>query len=445
MEPYAPAPSGVAAATGLVILLVLAAPALSMRLGIGDAGNLPTTDTTRVAYDTLARGFGPGFNGPFVLAIETPSGAADDGVLARLDAELAATPGVAATTPAQSNAAGTAAVLQVFPTSAPQDAATADLVQHLRDDVIPPVTADSDVRVHVGGATAAVEDISRSTAEDLPVFIGAVLLLSFGLLMVVFRSVLVPLKAVVMNLLSIGAAYGVVVAVYQWGWAGDLFGVAKPGPIEVWAPVFLFAVVFGLSMDYEVFLLSRIREEYDRTGDNGTAVADGLASTARVITAAAAIMVCVFGSFVFGPERGLALFGLGLAVAVFVDATVVRLVLVPATMELLGKANWWMPRWLDRVLPQVHVEGGHVEGGHVEGGHVEAGPLDAGLADRDRPGPLAPAAQGSMSRSGIAMAGAQLGQSTARRRADRSSQRTSAAGSTAPAATASSSATSPSS
>jgi len=347
---------GVAAAAGLVVLLVLAAPALGMRLGIGDAGNRPVTDTTRRAYDTLARGFGPGVNGPLVLAVATPSGAADAPTLARLETALGATPGVAAATPPIPSADGSAAVLQVIPTTSPQAEATSRLVERLRDDVVPAVTAGTDVRVFVGGQTAALEDVAEATAADLPLFIGAVLALSFLLLMLVFRSVLVPLKAVVMNLLSIGAAYGVVVAVYQWGWAADLLGVAKPGPIEVWAPVFLFAIVFGLSMDYEVFLLSRIREEYDTTGDNATAVADGLASTARVITAAAAIMVCVFGSFALSSDRGLALFGLGLAVAVFLDATVVRMVLVPATMELLGDANWWMPRWLDRVLPRVHVE-----------------------------------------------------------------------------------------
>ncbi|MFO7592408.1 MAG: MMPL family transporter, partial [Acidimicrobiia bacterium] len=363
---------GRAAAAGFVVLLVLAAPTLSMRLGIGDAGNLPETNTNRQAYDTLARGFGPGFNGPLVLAVETPSGAADAPVLAALETELARTPGVAAATPPIANADGTAAVLQVFPTTSPQDEATSDLVTRLRDDVIPAATAGTDVTALVGGTVAALDDITAATAADLPLFIGAVLVLSFLLLMLVFRSILVPLKAVVMNLLSIGAAYGIVVAVYQWGWAADVFGVAKAGPIEAWAPVFLFAVVFGLSMDYEVFLLSRIREEYDRTGDNATAVADGVASTARVITAAAAIMVCVFGSFVLGPERGLALFGLGLAVAVFLDATVVRLLLVPATMELLGDANWWMPRWLDRILPRVHVEGGHEEREHEECDRVPA-------------------------------------------------------------------------
>ncbi|MGH9040300.1 MAG: MMPL family transporter, partial [Acidimicrobiia bacterium] len=213
--------------------------------------------------------------------------------------------------------------------------------------------------VKVGGATAAVVDFSRYTADRLPWFIGAVLVLSFLLLMVVFRSLLVPLKAVVMNLLSIGAAYGVIVAVFQWGWGASLIGIGREGPVEAWAPMMLFAILFGLSMDYEVFLLSRIREEYDRTGDNALAVANGLASTARVITAAAAIMIFVFGSFVLGVDRSIKLFGLGLAVAVLFDATIVRMVLVPATMELLGERNWWLPKWLDRILPNIKVEADH--------------------------------------------------------------------------------------
>jgi putative drug exporter of the RND superfamily len=222
--------------------------------------------------------------------------------------------------------------------------------------VIPPATRGTGVDVKVGGLQAGATDYSNYTAERLPVFIGLVLLLSFLLLMVVFRSLLVPLKAVIMNLLSIGAAYGVIVAVFQWGWGKDLIGVAKAGPVEAWAPMMLFAIVFGLSMDYEVFLLSRMREEYDKTGDNGTAVADGLAATARVITAAALIMILVFSAFVLGDDRAIKLFGFGLAVAVFLDATIVRLILVPATMELLGNANWWIPKWLDRILPTVRVE-----------------------------------------------------------------------------------------
>jgi len=241
----------------------------------------------------------------------------------------------------------------VIPKSAPQDVATTDLVHRLRQHIIP----DSGLTSRVGGFTAASQDFSEYLGARLPVLIGAVLILSFLLLMAVFRSLLVPLKAVIMNLLSIGAAYGVVVAVFQWGWGKDIIGVGKPGPVEAWAPMMLFAIVFGLSMDYEVFLLSRMKEEFDRTGDNATAVADGLAVTARVITAAALIMVCVFSAFILGDDRQLKLFGLGLASAVFIDATVVRMLLVPATMELLGARNWWLPGWLDRLLPKINVEG----------------------------------------------------------------------------------------
>ncbi|MBP6489114.1 MAG: MMPL family transporter, partial [Ilumatobacteraceae bacterium] len=209
----------------------------------------------------------------------------------------------------------------------------------------------------VGGFNAGSVDFADYLGGRLPLLIGGVLIVSFLLLMIVFRSLLVPLKAVIMNLLSVGAAYGVIVAIFQWGWGKDLIGVGKAGPVEAWAPMMLFAIVFGLSMDYEVFLLSRMKEEFDRTGDNASAVADGLAVTARVITAAALIMVCVFSAFVLGVDRQLKLFGLGMAVAVLVDATVVRMVLVPATMELLGDRNWWIPKWLDRVLPHLNVEG----------------------------------------------------------------------------------------
>jgi RND superfamily putative drug exporter len=345
-----------AAIGGLLVLLLLAAPVLSMRLAFADAGNRPTSDTTRRAYDLLVDGFGPGFNGPLILAVDTPGGQSDSATLDQLSERLQATEGVAFATPPQSNDAGNAAIIQVFPDSSPQSEDTANLVDRLRDDVIPPVTQGTDVEVKVGGLTAGATDYSNYTAERLPLFIGLVLLLSFLLLMVVFRSLLVPLKAVIMNLLSIGAAYGVIVAVFQWGWLKDLIGVAESGPVEAWAPMMLFAIVFGLSMDYEVFLLSRMREEYDRTGDNATAVADGLAATARVITAAAAIMILVFSAFVLGDDRAIKLFGFGLAVAVFLDATIVRLILVPATMELLGDWNWWIPKWLDRILPTVQVE-----------------------------------------------------------------------------------------
>jgi len=344
------------AIAGLVVLLVLAAPVVSMRLAFADAGNLPSSDTTRRAYDMLVEGFGPGFNGPMILAVDLPRGQADFPVAQRLADQARTAKDVAFVTPPQPNQAGDAAILQVFSTHSPQDQQTADLVDRLRNDVVPAATRGTDVQVKVGGLTAGATDYSNYTAERLPLFIGLVLLLSFLLLMTVFRSILVPLKAVIMNLLSIGAAYGVIVAVFQWGWFKDLVGVAKAGPVEAWAPMMLFAIVFGLSMDYEVFLLSRIKEEYDRTGDNATAVADGLAATARVITAAAAIMIFVFSAFVLGDNRAIKLFGFGLAVAVFLDATIVRLILVPSTMELLGDANWWIPKWLDRILPRVRVE-----------------------------------------------------------------------------------------
>ncbi len=340
-----------------LVLLLIAAPVFSMRLGFGDDGNAPDASTTRKAYDLLATGFGPGFNGPLLIAAKTPGGSADLARLEQLGERLRTLPGVQFVTPALPNQAGTAAIMQVVPTTAPQDAATDELVSRLRDDVIPAAMGPAARDVAVGGFAGTVADFAAYTTRMLPVVIGLVLIMSFVLLMIVFRSLLVPLKAVIMNLLSVGAAYGVMVAIFQWGWGADLIGVGKSGPIEAWGPLMLFAVVFGLSMDYEVFLLSRIKEEYDRTGDNATAVADGLAATARVITAAAAIMVCVFGAFALGPDRALKMFGIGMATAVFVDATIVRLILVPATMELLGDRNWWIPAWLDRILPRVHIEG----------------------------------------------------------------------------------------
>jgi RND superfamily putative drug exporter len=270
---------------------------------------------------------------------------------------LRATEGVAFVSDAHFNDAGTTAVVNLVPTTSPQARATEHLLDRLRHDVVPDATRSTSMSAFIGGTTPSNVDFSTVIAERLPWFIGAVLVVSFVLLMAVFRSVLVPLKAVLMNLLSIGAAYGVMVAVFQWGWFGSVLGVGKGGPIEPWAPMMLFAIVFGLSMDYEVFLLSKVREAYDATGDNSAAVVEGLAGTARVITAAAAIMVCVFGFFVFGDDRAIKLIGLGLATAVFIDATLVRMVLVPATMELLGERNWWFPRWLDRVVPRLAIEG----------------------------------------------------------------------------------------
>jgi RND superfamily putative drug exporter len=350
---------GVIALAGFVILFVLAAPALALRLGGADASTDPPSSTTHRAYELIAQGFGPGANGPILVVADASQAGSADGV-PRLVAALRATPGVESVSDPTTNAAGTAALTTVIPTTGPQDEATQQLVHHLRDDVVPQATAGSGLTVNLGGQTASNIDFADVIGQRLPLFIGAVLTLSFLLLLVVFRSLLVPLKAVIMNLLSIGAAYGVIVAVFQWGWGADFLNVSA-APIEPWVPMMLFAIVFGLSMDYEVFLLSAVREEYDRTGDNGTAVAEGLASTARVITAAALIMVFVFGSFVVADLRALKLIGLGLAVAVAIDATVVRIVLVPATMELLGDANWWLPRWLQRVVPRIRIEETHVE------------------------------------------------------------------------------------
>jgi RND superfamily putative drug exporter len=343
---------------GTLLLLLLAVPLLSLRLGFSDEGNSPEDTSTRKAYDLLATGFGPGFNGPLVLATEV-SGASDQPVVDRVTAALAKTPGVAFSTPGFPNdpAKPEAVLWRVIPTSAPQDAATTELVQRLRHEVIPKATAGSDLDIAVTGFVAVSTDFSTYLGHRLPLFIGVVLALSFLLLMAVFRSVLVPLKAVLMNLISIGAAYGLVVAIFQWGWGKELVGLGKGGPIEPFVPMMMFAIVFGLSMDYEVFLLSRVKEEYDRTGDNRNAVADGLTATARVITAAAAIMVFVFGSFLLEHERTIKLMGVGLSSAVLLDATIVRMLLVPATMELLGDRNWWLPRWLDRLLPKIEVEG----------------------------------------------------------------------------------------
>jgi len=335
----------------LLALVLLAVPVLDLRLGFSDAGTLSTDSTARRAYDLLAEGFGPGVNAPMVVAVS-----ADDagGVADGLAAAVATDPDVASVSPPAVSPDGGTAVFSLLPGSAPRDAATTDLVHRLRDDVVPAAAGDAEVAI--GGAQPAAIDFADYTAERLPLFLGVVLGLSFLLLVLVFRGLLVALKAVVVNVLSLGAAFGAVVAVFQEGWGADLLGVEGRAPIEAWVPMMLIAIVFGLSMDYEVFLLSRIREEYDRSGDNASAVTIGLARTARVISAAAAIMVCVFGSFVLGSVRELQLFGFGLAIAVLIDATLVRLVLVPATMELLGRANWWLPRRLDRALPHLTVE-----------------------------------------------------------------------------------------
>jgi RND superfamily putative drug exporter len=341
---------------GLIALVTLTIPLFSMRLGAADAGNDPTHLTTRRAYDLLSEGFGPGFNGPLLLSARIP-GPQGLQVLGRLQHELEQTKGVAAVSPPFPNQQGDTAVMRVYPTTSPQDAATTDLVHKLRDQVIPQATKGTGVQVMVDGETAFFVDFAAKIGQRLPVLIGVVILLSFVLLMMVFRSLVVPLKAAVMNLLSIGAAYGVIVAVFQWGWGAHLIGVDKKGPIESWVPMMMFTILFGLSMDYEIFLLSRVREEYLRTRDNGLAVANGVASTGRVITAAAAVMIAVFLTFVVGFDvRQIKEIGLGLAASILVDATLVRMVLVPSTMELLRDANWWFPRGMQRWVPRIGVE-----------------------------------------------------------------------------------------
>jgi RND superfamily putative drug exporter len=335
------------AASGLALLLVMAVPLLGIRLGFADAGNDPGRSTTRQAFDLIARGFGPGANGPIVVVTDTTAPGATT-ALDHLVTELRQTPGVARVDDPIASPSRTVAVVNVTPASGPQDAATISLLHRIRD-VVPRSS-------HVGGETASDIDFANVMRRRLPLFFGSVLAVSFLILLVVFRSIVVPLKAVIMNLLSIGAAFGVLVVAFQWGHGGHLLGVSG-APIEAWAPMMLFAIVFGLSMDYEVFLLSTIREHYDASGDNAASVTAGLAGTARVITAAAAVMVVVFGSFLASDVRALKEIGLGLALAIAVDATIVRVVLVPATMELLGRANWWLPPFLERRLPRVAIEG----------------------------------------------------------------------------------------
>jgi len=337
------------------ILIALALPALDMRLGFPDAGNDPSDTMTRQAYDLITEGFGPGANGPIVIAAELPE-AGGKAEIATLAKELEGESGVDYVAAPTFNDTGTAALLTVVPTTSPQAAATSDLVLHLRDTVLPEALQGTGVTTYTGGITPALEDQSEYITDRMPLFIAAVVGLSFLLLLVAFHSPLISLKAAIMNLLSVCAAYGVMTLVAQGGFLGELIGIDHEVPIAPFMPVMMFAILFGLSMDYEVFLISRIREEYLKDGDTRRAVADGLAKTARVITAAAAIMVVVFLAFVASPEVFLKLFGIGLASAIFLDATLVRMVLVPAVMQLLGNRNWWIPDWLERMLPRIDVE-----------------------------------------------------------------------------------------
>jgi putative drug exporter of the RND superfamily len=347
------------ALASFLVLCAIAGPALSMRIGTADDGNAAKNTTQRKGYDALAEGFGKGFNGPIQVVIQVPT-PADQLAVGRVHDALQADPGISAVTTPVFNAARDTAILTANPTTAPQDAKTDALVHHLRSEVLPPAVQGTNAKALLTGQ-ALVTDLTERITSRLLLFISAVVAMSFVLLMIVFRSILVPLKAALMNLLSIAAAYGVVVAVFQWGWGNELIGLKHTMPISPFAPLMMFAILFGLSMDYEVFLLSRVREEYLASGDSHKSVVDGLSSTARVITSAALIMMSVFASFVLGVDPIGKLFGVGLAVAVFLDATLVRMVLVPATMSLLGRANWWLPNWLDRILPHLDLEGGRRE------------------------------------------------------------------------------------
>lgn len=342
----------VLALASLLVMLVFIAPIVSMRLDSSDAGNDPSGTSSRVAFDQLAKGFGPGFNGPLLIAAELngPNAKAN---LGQLRSAIAATPGVRAVTQPQLSPSGDVAVINAYPAYAPQAAATTDLVNHLRNDVLPPLKTKLGITSLVGGFTAGSIDFSHVLAQKLPLFIAIVVVLSMVLLLVIFRSLVIPIQAAVMNLLSIGGALGATVAIFQKGW---LFGV-QAGPIEPWIPVIMFAVIFGLSMDYEVFLISRVREEWVRHHDPSRATADGIAYTGRVISAAAVIMICVFLSFILGDERTLKEFGFGLAAAVFLDALIIRCVMLPAVLELLGPWTWRLPGWLDRALPHINIEG----------------------------------------------------------------------------------------
>ncbi|MFJ2736573.1 MULTISPECIES: MMPL family transporter [unclassified Streptomyces] len=339
----------------LAVITVLALPTLTLRLGTSDQGNDPSTSTTRKAYDLVAEGFGPGVNGPLTLVTRV-DGAEGRLALDNLDTTLRATEGVAAVTPATYNSSGTVAYLTVVPDSAPQSQHTSDLVQRLRTDVLPRAETGTALDLHVGGVTAGYDDFAGVIIGRLPLFVGVVVGLGCVLLLLAFRSLGIPLKAAAMNIAAVAAAFGVVVTIFQWGWGSEFLGLGRAGPIEPFLPVIMVSVLFGLSMDYQVFLVSRMYEEWLETGDNRRAVRVGLAETSRVINSAAVIMISVFLAFVLSGDRVIAMFGIALASAVALDAFVLRTLLVPALMHLLGRANWWLPRRLDRVLPRISIE-----------------------------------------------------------------------------------------
>jgi putative drug exporter of the RND superfamily len=341
------------AAGALIFMLVLAIPVLSLRLGSSDAGQDPPSSTTHKAYVLLAEGFGAGFNGTFQIVAKTPNGKADLPKVQKLADSLSATDGLAAVSPPVPSPNGKIALIEARPSTAPQDAATSRLIDTLRDDVVPRDAGG--LAVYVGGITAIFDDFAGVLTEKLPLFIAVIVLLGCLLLMIAFRSILIPATAAVMNLLAAGASFGVVTAVFQKGWLAGPLGVGT-GPIEAFLPVMMLAILFGLSMDYQVFLVSRMHEEWMRTHDNAHSVRIGQAATGRVITAAATIMILVFGSFLLAGQRVIAEFGIGLASAVLLDAFILRTILVPAAMHLIGERNWWLPRVVDRALPRVAVE-----------------------------------------------------------------------------------------
>jgi putative drug exporter of the RND superfamily len=341
----------------LVALTVIAIPVFSLQLSLDDAGSDPASSTTRQAYDLMAKGFGPGITGPLQL-VATIDGSADMATFTRTVQAAAAEPGVASVTPIRSNPGGTAVTAALYPTTAPSAPETAALLNRLRDEVVPKAEAGTGLNVFIGGTTATQADFSSAIASKLPAFIAIVTVVAFLLLMLVFRSLLVPLLASILNLLSIAAALGVVTVIFDWRWGASLLGLSENTQVEVFLPVIMVSVLFGVSMDYQVFLVSRIHEHWSRTHDNRAAVTHGLASTGKVITAAASIMILIFLSFLLNDGIIVKQFGIGLAAAVIIDAFLIRTLLVPALMQLFGAANWWLPRWLDRLLPQVRIEGG---------------------------------------------------------------------------------------
>jgi putative drug exporter of the RND superfamily len=389
-------------------MLLVAAPAIALRLGSSDASNDPANQTTHRAYELLAQGFGEGFNGPLLVVAKVPNPrlqAARQGVYSsippgggkasveRLRAAIAATPGVVSVAPARFNPTDEVATITVYPRSSPQAYATAQLVAQLREHIVPPLQARTGMTVYVGGVTASAVDFAAVLNHKLPLFVGVVVLLSALLLLIVFRSLVIPLQAAIMNLLSISAALGVIVAIFQWGWLGSLFGVQQ-GPIESFIPVMLFAIVFGLSMDYEVFLISRMHERWTRTHEHSRSVAEGLALTGRVVTAAAAIMVCVFLSFMLGEDRVIKEFGLSLASAVLLDALIVRCLLLPAVLHLVGKRTWWLPAWLQRALPRMNIEGTALPADIAHGERPREGAPATHPTPHPRPGVATEGAEG---------------------------------------------------